>query len=48
MSKRVPFLGSLAIEGANLTTATFKMEIRNNPGDTGTALVTLSGQRLTS
>jgi hypothetical protein len=43
MSKRVPFLGSLAIEGANLTTATFKMEIRNNPGDTGTALVTLNG-----
>lgn len=43
MSKRVPFLGSLAIEGANLTTATFKMEIRNLPGDTGTALVTLNG-----
>lgn len=43
MSKRVPFLDSLAIEGANLTTATFKMEIRNLPGDTGTALVTLNG-----
>lgn len=43
MSKRVPFIGSLAIEGANLTTATFKMEVRNLPGDTGTALVTLNG-----
>lgn len=41
LSKRVPFVGSLAVEGGNLSAATFLMELRPLPGDTATALVSL-------
>jgi hypothetical protein len=44
--KRVPFLepdgATIVIIGPNWSGATFKMELRNNPGDTGTALLTLN------
>lgn len=44
--KRVPFLepdgATLVIIGPNWSGATFKMELRNNPGDTGTALLSLA------
>lgn len=41
-SKRVPWVETLAVEGADYSAATFAMEIRNKPGDTGTALVALA------
>lgn len=40
--KRVPFDDDVAIIGENLTGAAFSMQIRAHPGDTGTALVSLS------
>lgn len=45
--KRVPFGGAsgnadIVILGLDWSGATFKMEIRTNPGDTGTALVSLT------
>jgi hypothetical protein len=42
MSKRVPWVEDIALEGPNYSGATFRMELRQNPGDTGTALVTLT------
>lgn len=41
-SKRVPWIDDLPVEGPDYSAATFKMEIRQNPGDSGTALVTLN------
>lgn len=45
--KRVPFLDldgvTFAFVGENWTGAAFAMHIRNNPGDTGSALISLSG-----
>ena len=45
--KRVPFGGAtgngdIAVIGVNWSAATFRMEVRNLPGDSGTALVTLT------
>lgn len=43
ISKRVPWIAELPVEGPDYSTGTFKMEIRQKPGDTGAALVTLNG-----
>lgn len=44
--KRVPFLepdgATIVIIGPNWSGATYKMDLRQNPGDTGTALLTLN------
>lgn len=42
--KRVPFLRSFAVTYLDYSGATFKMQIRANPGDTGVALVELTDQ----
>lgn len=42
VSKRVPWIDVLVIEGEDLSAATFAMEIRQKPGDTGTAIVALA------
>jgi hypothetical protein len=41
-SKRVPWIDDLPVEGPDYSGATFKMELRQNPGDTGSALVSLT------
>ena len=41
ISKRVPWIDDLAVEGADYSSATFKMEIRQKPGDSGSPIVTL-------
>lgn len=48
VSKRVPWVEDLALEGPDYSGGTFKMEIRQNPGDGGSALVTLNGAALGS
>lgn len=42
VSKRVPWVEDLAVEGPDYSAGTFKLELRQDPGDTGTALVTLN------
>ncbi|MES2904639.1 MAG: hypothetical protein V4696_10680 [Pseudomonadota bacterium] len=42
VSKRVPWVEDLPVEGPDYSGGTFKMEFRQDPGDTGTALVTLN------
>ncbi|WP_146215330.1 hypothetical protein [Blastomonas natatoria] len=45
--KRVPFLdpdgATLVIIGPNWSGAAFKMDLRQNPGDTGTAILSITG-----
>lgn len=41
ISKRVPWIDDLAVEVVDYSSATFKMEIRQKPGDSGSPLVTL-------
>lgn len=41
--KRVPFVDDIAILGPDYTGAAFAMHIRNQPGDTGSPLVSLAG-----
>lgn len=43
VSKRVPWVADLPVEGPDYTGGTFKMEVRQKPGDSGTALLTLNG-----
>lgn len=40
-NKRVPFDDDIVLLGVNYSAAAFAMEIRNEPGDQGAALVTL-------
>lgn len=42
VSKRVPWVDDIAVEGPDYSGATFKMEIRQRQGDGGPALVTLN------
>lgn len=42
VSKRVPWVEDLPVEGPDYSGATFKMEVRQRAGDTGTALITLN------
>lgn len=42
-SKRVPWVATLPVEGPDYSGATLKMEVRQLPGDSGAALLTLNG-----
>ena len=41
-TKRVPFVAQFVLEGPNYSAATFRLQIRNLPGDTGTPIVSLA------
>lgn len=41
VSKRVPWVADLPVEGSDYSGGTFLMEVRQKPGDSGTALLTL-------
>jgi hypothetical protein len=43
-SKRVPFDQTIAVMGRDLSGSTLRMEIRTEPGEQGSALVTLTNQ----
>lgn len=44
ISKRVPWVEALPVEGPDYTGGTYALQIRQKPGDTGTPMVSLTKQ----